>query len=278
MLRASLPRAERTSLAIAAELRKMLRRVLGVSATVREAPADVVPQQTVAASVPSGAAVGVLATSSGSLAFVTIGAALASIVLDRRLGATIDALAQATPRIELSAVDRRVMRGFADELALVLGDKWCADGDAFAVHDVLGRPADLSRLMTSDPCVRLTLRVDVPQLVQDQVSLVLTPAAVRDTAPPSAAESLPAAPTPSAKDRRALASQLGAAEVEVVATLGRSRTSIRELLALGVGDVIRLDHAPDEPLPISVGGVPKLRGMPVVHRGNLAVRITESVR
>jgi flagellar motor switch protein FliM len=278
MLRASLPRAERTSLALASEVRKMLRRLLGLSATVREVPADVVPQQTVAASVSSGAGVAVLATRSGSLAFVSVGPALSSIVLDRRLGATIEALSRATPRVELSAVDRRVMRAFADEIAFALGDKWCNDGESFVVHDVLGRPADVGRLVTTDPCLRMALRVDVPQLVQDQIVLVLTPAAVRDTAPPSVTEPLPAAPTSSAKDRRALASRLGSAEVDVVAVLGQSRSTIRELLALGVGDVIRLDQAPDDPLPVTVGGITKLRGMPVVYRGNLAVRITETVR
>ena len=62
-------------------------------------------------------------------------------------------------------------------------------------------------------------------------------------------------------------------EVEVVAVLGRTASTVRALLALERGAVLRLDGAPDRPIEVRVDGVTVLRGMPVVKDGNLAIEV-----
>ena len=62
-------------------------------------------------------------------------------------------------------------------------------------------------------------------------------------------------------------------EVEVVAILGRTTTTVRALLALERGSVLRLDSAPERPVDVRVDGVTVLRGMPVVKDGNLAIEV-----
>jgi flagellar motor switch protein FliM len=62
-------------------------------------------------------------------------------------------------------------------------------------------------------------------------------------------------------------------EVEAVVELGRLPIGLRRILALQVGDVLRLPTATDDPLVVRVGDVEKLYGTPVVSRGQLALEI-----
>ncbi len=61
--------------------------------------------------------------------------------------------------------------------------------------------------------------------------------------------------------------------VDVIAELGRVRIDLRRLLALKVGDVIRLPGSMDEPVVVRVSGEEKFRGIPKISRGQLAIEI-----
>jgi flagellar motor switch/type III secretory pathway protein FliN len=61
--------------------------------------------------------------------------------------------------------------------------------------------------------------------------------------------------------------------VEVVAELGRVAIGLRSVLALEVGQVLRLSTAVDDPVRIDVAGLKKFTGVPVVSRGQLAIEI-----
>ena len=56
--------------------------------------------------------------------------------------------------------------------------------------------------------------------------------------------------------------------------LGRAEVSVRDLVSLAEGDVLRLDQRFDEEIRIQVGDVSKLRGRPGVTRKQRAVLIT----
>jgi len=70
-----------------------------------------------------------------------------------------------------------------------------------------------------------------------------------------------------------LAQHLGRAPVEVGAVLGSATLYVGELLKLKKGDVLRLDRAQSEPLPVLVEGIPKYRGRPVQRNGSFGVEI-----
>ena len=74
-----------------------------------------------------------------------------------------------------------------------------------------------------------------------------------------------------------MAARLAFAEIELVAVLGTRRSFVGEVLAMDVGQVLRLDSVPGQPLSLQVEGVTKLRGMPVIHHGNLAVEIHQTL-
>ena len=49
-----------------------------------------------------------------------------------------------------------------------------------------------------------------------------------------------------------------------------------DLINIGVGDVLRLDHRIDTPLEINVGGVTKFEAVLLDHGGRKAVSISKS--
>ena len=62
--------------------------------------------------------------------------------------------------------------------------------------------------------------------------------------------------------------------VQVTAELGSSTVSLRELMALKVGDIVRLDRDPESPIVLFVEGTPKLFGTPTLSHGNIAVEVS----
>jgi flagellar motor switch protein FliN/FliY len=66
-------------------------------------------------------------------------------------------------------------------------------------------------------------------------------------------------------------------DIELDATLqfGSREMALREVLALGPGDVVELDRHVSEPVDLVVGDRIVARGEVVVASGNFALRITE---
>ena len=65
--------------------------------------------------------------------------------------------------------------------------------------------------------------------------------------------------------------------VTLIAELGRTQQTVRELINLQVEDVIRLKAGPEDLISISVDQVPKYRGYPGVIKGNRAVEIAKLI-
>jgi flagellar motor switch protein FliM len=77
---------------------------------------------------------------------------------------------------------------------------------------------------------------------------------------------------PSTGDPR-MAEALEEVPVEAIAYLGTVKLGLRSVLSLRVGQVLRLPTAIDDPVKISIGGVARFEGRPVVSRGQLSVEI-----
>lgn len=61
--------------------------------------------------------------------------------------------------------------------------------------------------------------------------------------------------------------------VNVVAELGRVTLKLSQVLALRAGDTLRLPSATNDPVLVRVEGVPKFDAVPVISRGQVAVKI-----
>jgi len=66
------------------------------------------------------------------------------------------------------------------------------------------------------------------------------------------------------------------AEVNLLVELGRSKLTVKDLQELKVGDVIMLNSDATKPLVLRIEGVDKMKGMPIIHKGHVALRITNT--
>lgn len=66
-------------------------------------------------------------------------------------------------------------------------------------------------------------------------------------------------------------------EVSLVAELGRSVHTFKDLLNLQVNDIFTLDSGPQDPISVKVESVPKFLGYPGIIKGNRAVEITAPI-
>jgi len=116
----------------------------------------------------------------------------------------------------------------------------------------------------------------VPLLVGDGVRVL---AAVRLAAPPAAPAQDAAAPgrTAASAAHSWGIDMLRDVEMEVTCELGRTKMTVRELLALAPGDVVELDRLAGAPADLLVNGTLLARGEVVVVDEAFGLRITEIV-
>ena len=83
--------------------------------------------------------------------------------------------------------------------------------------------------------------------------------------------------TPVPSQRGEMAGIVRRTPVELEVELGRARTTLRQVINLQVGTVLRLDRHPNEELPVRIAGMTKFQGLPVHDDGALAVEITRRI-
>lgn len=173
----------------------------------------------------------------------------------------------------LTALDRRVLERLANVLCESLAEAWrdlmpfqCT---ALRFEDdprlcMVAAPNDLAVTVAFEVTGQLTgtLRLAIPFKVLEPVRKQLS-------SPPRANAS---------NDQRLarhLAAELERVDVELRALLGRASVHLERLLSLEVGDVIVLDTAETESLPVLVEGREKLRAEPLTSGSHIAVRIQQ---
>ncbi|MDB4989012.1 MAG: Flagellar motor switch protein FliM, partial [Myxococcaceae bacterium] len=278
-MRKSLGKADDVARDWAGEVRKVLRRMLGVSASVREMTTDIVPYSVSQQAVPPGAAVCVLRGPDSAVCFLVMGPGLTSFVLNRRLGGAVPSQDSQNTQSEdvrqfLSPLDRRIVRPFCEEVISAFVTLWGAEDISLKVIEVLGKPVDMPRLGQFEPLLRMPLSVSFGMDSNEELSILLGGAAVRPPKP----EEPPPEPEVASGDKSRMVARLSFVELELVAVLGKSPSTVRNVLSMSVGDVLRLDEAPTSPLQIFVEGQKKMIGVPVVSHGNIAVEITQVLK
>jgi flagellar motor switch protein FliM len=272
LLRSAQTHAESMVREFAAESRGIMRRLMGSSQVVKEGVVDITPFNVFAASIVPGSAIAVLGGEEGVAGLLVVGAELTHRVLKKKLGAPVQVSADApaeTPRPFLSSVDRRILRPFIEEILRAFSRAWGA-ALSLTIIELPARAAELPRVPQFESLLRIPVVANLTLDTTDEVGFFLTAKAARL---PKASEPAKKPDLISSGDRRRMAAQLSRAEVELVAVLGRAQSSIREVLSLEVGSLIRLDEAPETPIVVTVEGQKKLIGSPVVHHGNLAIAV-----
>lgn len=270
-LRDALGTADTRARAIAEALDKLMLRQTGSPSSTEELPAEITPFKVVRSAIPQGAAIVPFRATDGSLGVITLGPSLVAFVLDRRMGAPLNKEMQSEPRASLSLLDRRLLAPFAVSVVELFGSHWCDDAKAFTPSPVISQPADMPMLPQFEPLLQVVFRVAPTGLTGDQLVIAMSSGIVSRAKTQSLVRAPISAPTE--YDRSRMTAALGGTEVEAIALLGDYVSTVREVLALSVGDIVRLSTTPDEPLEVRVGDRSVFRGSPVVHHGNIAVQI-----
>jgi flagellar motor switch protein FliM len=271
-LRDALGTADACARSLAEAVDKLMLRTTGCSSSTEELPAEIVPYKVVRSAIPQGSAIVPFRANDGSLGVMTIGPQLVSFILDRRMGAPLGKDLPSEPRVILSLLDRRLLEPFAHSVVELFAKHWCDDAKAFPGGPVLSQPADLPMLPQFEPLLQLVFRVTPNGMAGDQVVLALASGIVSRAK--SATRPIVIQSAPNLADRSRMVTALGGTNVDTIAILGELRSTVRELLALRAGDVLRLETTPEEPLDVRIGDKTVLRGMPVVHRGNMAIQVS----
>lgn len=270
-LRDALATADACARAIAEALDKLMLRATGCPSSTEELPAEITPYKVVRSAIPQGAAIVPFRAADGSLGVMTLGPSLVSFILDRRMGAPLNKELPSDPRTSLSHLDRRLIEPFALSVVELFSKHWCNDPKAFPPGSVIAQPADLPMLPQFEPLLQLVFRVAPTGLAGDQIVLAMSSGIVSRAKSSTHVKEQAAAPTEF--DRSRMTQAVGGTEVEVVARLGEYITTVREVLGLRSGDIIRLSTTPEEPLEVSVGDRIVFHANPIVHHGNMAVQI-----
>lgn len=237
------------------DLREALLRAGTVPESIEPGPCEVQPLEAFMKSLPPAAAIWTVRSEGEAVARVVLEPNLVAALLERRLGAA-DALVGARP-IERapSPLELRVLEPLARSAAEKIVAPFVPGPLVFGPP---GRPSELGSPLS--PCATVTLTL-TPRRG--------SPAEIRVALFASSLGHVSCTPKVGAR----IGDVLSDVEVEVVAVLGRATSTVRALLALERGSVLRLDGAPDRPIEVRVDGVPVLRGMPVVKDGNLAIEV-----
>lgn len=202
------------------------------------------------------------------IGIVSLGPRLCQFLVEKRLGAS-DAMLQRLeqPTKPLTTIDKRVLEPLVRQV--VEGFFYAFTPDDEPPEVVVRKRASDETAASLQPVLRITIRIGLPTGVSEEVVLVLNGTAF-----------VPRGGRRDARgrtEREQWAATLGALEFDLAVVLGRARGSVRDLLALEVGSLVRLDGTPDRALSVLIDDTLAMRGMPLVHQGNLAVEITEPI-
>jgi flagellar motor switch protein FliN/FliY len=201
----------------------------------------------------AGAAVAPLAGAKDSTVGVLVGAELVTALADSPMGA-----------LELGAAIQPTLDAAATALGTTAGAGRTLD--ATEVATVLAA-ATVAVPLVANGATAAVLLVVLPE--------PLAAPAEHGTAQHRTAQHRPAQPT--GTTARPGIELLHGVAMDVTVELGRTRLSVRELLALTPGDVLELDRAAGSPADLLVNGRLIARGEVVVVDENFALRVTEIV-
>jgi flagellar motor switch protein FliM len=73
-------------------------------------------------------------------------------------------------------------------------------------------------------------------------------------------------------------SQLASTHLNLHTVFNDTKATVKEILSLQVGDVIRIDHNVNQPVTVKIEHIPKLKGMVGTQGSRYAVKVTEILR
>ena len=197
--------------------------------------------------------------------------------LDRMLGGSQKTVEM--PDRQLTEIELRLFSKLAGRVLDALSDAW---------HDVVGEPFKVGEVLTSPQRLRdigdheAMLAAMFDMTLGDHhglMTLCMSCAAVEPLLDCLVAGAVTGKVKgkPDDADVVRVSRALGAAELEMVAYLAETTITVRELLELQVGDVIKTDLPTDGEITLCVDGKPRFKGTPGRIRRNKGVHVTRRI-
>jgi flagellar motor switch protein FliM len=207
------------------------------------------------------------------LALLVLGGPLAYPLADRLLGG---AGAPSGARAAPTEVETVVLRRLVERVLSAWRQEW-AQVMEITPH-VEGMETDPQFLLIAQPAetvVRITLEVAWGEAVGHLHLVITCDSAERAVQRLCTRDWLhPVEPASTPLTRRQLSQQLSAVLLEVIACLGSARLTLRDLLQLEEGDILRLDTRADGEITLGIGEQPKFRCRPGLLGKRLGVQVT----
>lgn len=263
VLREAVGRADAAVKLIGEDLRDELIKLVSRSFGVEAIPAVVISREELFAEVDDATLFRGLSHQRRRYGTAIVSADLSALILEASLGAPEDAEPTKRP---LSALEECILEPVPRAIATALTHHFIQDMG----FDVVAYSREDDAKVAFEPMLRMGVRFVGPNGPVGEVHVGLSPAALdRDQ------RADPKAPARPGASRRRLAERISLAEVDIAAMLGRLSGSVGQVLRLKEGDLLRLDGSPEQPIALVVDEIAVAVGTPIVHRGNIAVEITE---
>ena len=191
--------------------------------------------------------------------------ALCCVMVDRMLGG--DPTEGETFSRPMTSIERRLMRRVAEAAVGVIREHW---GQRIDTDWMVRHEPDATRL----PVPQLQIRFNVG-LCQNRGTMRLwIPIGTIETFRAAIEQAKPSLGTQSGSGQR-IVHHVAAAPIEVVANLATSTIRTGDLLQLRVGDLIATEKGIEEPLELTIQGVPKFLVRAGALNGNKAIQIED---
>jgi len=179
------------------------------------------------------------------------------------------------PQRALTAVERRVLAPFVESIVNEIGGAFKSVAPlSFALGRIEADERALSLDRWGGAGLLVTAAVHMAEL-SGSMSLGLSSAALEPLRAHLGRRAGDDGPGAIARDCAARIGRLvREATVEMTVVIGQARVTLAQLVALRAGDVVHLDRAVGDPIPVRVEGIPKFYGRPVLSRGSLSVELS----
>jgi len=182
------------------------------------------------------------------------------------------------PAREFSAIELRALERLGARILAELREAWApVEAIEFAFVRSEPNPQFAGVAAPQDLLLVIELGIEVPGCDDGRVRIHLPYASLEPLRARLQATGESARPMADADWAARLRANVGEAEVEVSAELGRHRMTMREVLGMAVGDVVSLGTGREGPVLVRVGGRPHFLGAPGVVGGRNAVRVSQAI-
>ena len=200
-----------------------------------------------------------------------------SAIIDRMLGGKGNP--DGRPR-ELTDIEQALIKRVIERTLTVLEEAWQSMMDVQVFMVGMEESYNMIQVVTPGEIVALvTFEIKIANKDSGLISLCIPYPVVEEVIDQLSAQRIfrgqQMESSPAEQDR--LLNKLHYAKVPVQVHLAGTQVRVSDLLALRVGDVIRMDRRAEEPLLMSINNKPKFYCRPGTFRNHLAVTITEDV-